>query len=156
MEPIFFYFKETPLGVDNTFTLDFSYTELIYQINFSTKNNYYITTMNCNLVIANDYGGLSEDIKKLSKKSRLLFTKRAAYQFDLSSVELALPFRGIEKIDKLNLLSYQENVDLFNWKYTFYVSGNQLKDCKFFHHIHNLKIKALSLKIPKNKKILFV
>ena len=97
MEPIFFYLKETPLEVGNTFTLDFSYTELIYLINFSTKNNYYITTMNCNLVIANDYGGLLEDIKKLSKKSRLLSKKGAAYQFDLSSVELALPFRGIEK-----------------------------------------------------------
>ena len=97
MEPVFFYLKETPLEVGNTFTLDFSYTELIYLINFLTKNNYYITTMNCNLVIANDYGGLLEDIKKLSKKSRLLLKKGAAYQFDLSSVELALPFRGIEK-----------------------------------------------------------
>ena len=53
--------------------------------------------MNCNLVIANGYGGLLEDMKKLSKKSRLLLKKGAAYQFDLSSVELALPFRGIEK-----------------------------------------------------------
>ena len=69
MEPIFFYFKETPLGVDNRFTLDFSNTELIYQINFSAKNDYYIATMNCNLVIANDYGGLLGDIKKLSTKS---------------------------------------------------------------------------------------
>ena len=58
MEPIFFYFKETPLEAKNKFTLDFSNTELIYQINFSTKNVYYKTTMNCNLVIANDYGDL--------------------------------------------------------------------------------------------------
>ena len=108
--------------------------------------------MNCNLVIANDYGGLSEDIKKLSKKSRLLFTKRAAYQFDLSSVELALPFRGIEKIDKLNLLSYQENVDLFNWKYTFYVSGNQLKDCKIFSPYTQFKNKGLEFEDTKKQK----
>ena len=52
MEPVFFYFEETPIGVDNRFTLDFSNTELIYLIKFSTENDYHITTMNCNLVIA--------------------------------------------------------------------------------------------------------
>ena len=53
--------------------------------------------MNCNLVIANDYGGLIDNIKELSTKSRLLFEKGAAYQFDLSTVELALSFPGMEK-----------------------------------------------------------
>ena len=66
------------------FILDFSNTELIYQINFSTQNDYYITTMNCNLVIAKDYGGLLDNIKKLLAKSRLLLEKGAAYQLDLS------------------------------------------------------------------------
>ena len=65
MEPIFIYFKETPVVVDNKFTLDFSNTKLIYQINFTTENDYNITTINCDLVIANDYGGLLDNIKKL-------------------------------------------------------------------------------------------
>ena len=55
MEPIFFYFKEMPLEANNKFMLDFSSTELIYQINFSIENDCYITTMNYHLVIANDY-----------------------------------------------------------------------------------------------------
>ena len=94
MEPIFSYFKETPLGVDNRFTLDFSNTELIYQINFSTEKEYYTTTMNGNLVIANN-SRLLNDIKKLSAKSRLLLEKGAAYQSDLSLVEIiALSFQG--------------------------------------------------------------
>ena len=94
MEPIFFYFKETPLGVDNRFTLDFSNTELIYQINFSTEKEYYTTTMNGNLVRANNRR-LLNDIKKLSAKSRLLLEKGAAYQSDLSLVEIiALSFQG--------------------------------------------------------------
>ena len=92
-----FHFKETQLGVENRFKLDFSNTELIYQINFSIENDYYITTMNCNLVIANDYGGLLYNIKKLSTKSRLLLEKGAAYQFDLFLVELALSSPGMEK-----------------------------------------------------------
>ena len=45
MEPIFFYFKETPFESNNKFALDFSNTKLIYEINFSTENDYYITTM---------------------------------------------------------------------------------------------------------------
>ena len=53
--------------------------------------------MNCNLVIANDYGRLLGDIEKLSTKSWLLLEKRAAYQFDLSLVELALSFPGMKK-----------------------------------------------------------
>ena len=64
--------------------------------------------MNCNLVVANDYGGLLNDTKNLSRKSRLLYEKGAAYQFDLSLVELALSFPGMEKEtenkSKLNLL----------------------------------------------------
>ena len=81
MEPIFFCFIETPLEANNKFTLDFASTELIYQINLSTKNDYYITTINCNLVIANNYGDLLEDIKELSTKSRLLLQKGPAYHF---------------------------------------------------------------------------
>ena len=81
------------MGVDNKFTLDFSNNELIYQINFTT--DYYITTMNCNLVIANDYDGLLGNIKKLLIKSQLLLEKGAAYQFDLSLAGLAVSFPGM-------------------------------------------------------------
>ena len=152
MEPIFFYFKETQLGVNNTFTLDISNTELINQINFSIENNYYITTMNCNLVIANDYGGLLDDIKKLSTKSRLLLEKGAAYQFDLLLVELALSFPGMEKEtenkSKLNLLSYQENVDLFSSKYKFY----DITDCQIFSPYTQFKNKGFEFEDTKKTK----
>ena len=152
MEPIFFYFKETQFGGNNTFTLDISNTELINQINFSIENNYYITTMNCNLVIANDYGGLLDDIKKLSTKSRLLLEKGAAYQFDLLLVELALSFPGMEKEtenkSKLNLLSYQENVDLFSSKYKFY----DITDCKIFSPYTQFKNKGFEFEDTKKTK----
>ena len=58
---------------------------------------------------------LLDNIKKLLTKSRLLLEKGTAYQLNLSLVKLALSFPGMEKkTDKLNLLSYQENVDLFS------------------------------------------
>ena len=69
MKPIFFYFKEIPLEANNKLTLDFSNMKLIYQINFPLENDYYITTMNCNLVIVNNYGDVIDNIKKLSRKN---------------------------------------------------------------------------------------
>ena len=75
IELIFFYFKETPIDVNNWFTLDFSKTELIYQIIFSTENDYYITTMNCKSVIANNFGDRLKDIKDLSEKCRFIAKK---------------------------------------------------------------------------------
>ena len=106
MKPIFFfffYFKETPLEANNKFTLDFSNTELVYQINFSKESDYYITTKNCNLVKTNDYGDLLDDIKVLSTKSRLLLEKGSAYQFDLSLIDLALSFPSMGIKSRLNV-----------------------------------------------------
>ena len=156
MEPIFFYFKETPLEANNKFTLDFSGTELVYQINFSNENDYYITTMNYNLVIMNDYGDLLDDIKELSTKSLLLLEKRPAYQFDLSLIKLALSFSGMEsKADEMYFLSYPENMDLHCWKYKSYdIKDNQMKDCKIFSPYTQSKNKGFVLMdVKKAKKI---
>ena len=53
--------------------------------------------MNCNLVIANDYGDLLDDTKELSTKSRLLLEKGPAYQFNLSLIELDYLFQVSKK-----------------------------------------------------------
>ena len=110
--------------------------------------------MNCNLVTANDYGGLLDNIKKLSTKSLLLLEKGAACQFDLSLVELALSFPGMEKkTDKLNLLSYQEKIDLFSWKYKFYgITDNQIKDYKNFSPYTQYKNKGFEFEDTKKTK----
>ena len=68
--------------------------------------------MNCNVVIANDYDDLLDDIRQLSTKSWLLLEKGPAYQFDLSLIELGLSFPGMEKnIDEMYFLSYPENME---------------------------------------------
>lgn len=51
MKPVFIYFKEIVLDDNNKFTLDFSDTELIYEIYFLTKTDYYISSLNCNLIV---------------------------------------------------------------------------------------------------------
>ena len=55
--------------------LDFSQTEVGYQIRFSTEKDYYITSMNFNLIIHNDYEHVSDEIKQLSEKNNLLLEK---------------------------------------------------------------------------------
>ena len=117
MEPIFFYFKETTLEANNKIKLDFQNTQLVYQTNFSTENGYYITTMNCNLVIAKDYGDLLDYTKKISAKRRLFLEKGPSYQCDLSLLRLAFYEPGMKhEIEELYLLLYQESVDLFSLK----------------------------------------
>ena len=117
MEPIYFQFKETLLDTNNKFTLDFSNTELVYQINFFPKNDYYITTINCNLIIANDYGDVTQDIKDLSKKSQLLLEKGPPYQFKLVFVYLLHYYPSLNgKTEVLDFLSYKENIEFFSQK----------------------------------------
>ena len=90
MEPIFFCFKETPLGVDNRFMLDFSNTELIYQINVSTEKD-----------IAKYYGGLLDVIKKFLTKSRLLLEKRSSIsvRFIFSRISIIFSRYGKKQIN---------------------------------------------------------
>ena len=146
MEPIFFYFKKTPIDVNKRFTLDFSNTELIYQVNFSTENDYYTTTMNCNLVIANDFDGRFKDIKDLSEKSRLLLKNGPAYQLDLFYFALGFYCQGMKRNwTDLYFFSFQKNINCYSWKYKFYdFKDNLIKDCKIFSPYTQFLNKGLS------------
>ena len=82
MRPILLYFKEMHLDENNKFTLDFSDQEFIQEIEFLSKNKYYITSWNCKLKLK-EYIHEDEKIKKLSGKSRLLLEKGTAYLCDI-------------------------------------------------------------------------
>ena len=112
MQPIYFYFKETLLDANNKFTLDFSNTELVYHINFCPKNDYNIT-MNCNLIIANSCGDVTQDIKDLSEKSRLLLEKGADYHFTLAFVYLLYYYPGLK--GKTEVLVFYPTKKIWNF-----------------------------------------
>ena len=61
MNPVFNYFREIPLKDDNKFTLDFSDEEFVQKINFNKKKDYYIASLNYNLI-------LKEILRKIRKK----------------------------------------------------------------------------------------
>ena len=61
MKADFIYFKEMPLDVNNKFVLDFSDEEIAERVYFDKNLNYYISSLDCNLI-------LKEEIKKNKKK----------------------------------------------------------------------------------------
>ena len=75
MKPIFIYIKEIEL--DNIkFTLDFSNTEIIYEIDFLMKNRFYITSLNCDLNVKEYNGNKRKLVKDLLEKVGC-YSKRA-------------------------------------------------------------------------------
>ena len=90
MEPIFIYFREVKLYENNKFTFELSRTDQIYTVHFSPKIDYYITSMNCDLNLVQDFknDGILDEIRELSEKSRKLQAKGPAYQNDIKDVYL--------------------------------------------------------------------
>ena len=68
MKPMFIYFKEILLDQNNRFTLNFSNTDIVYEIHFSSNSDSFLTSMNCNLDLFKDFEAhcdLFDDIKKI-------------------------------------------------------------------------------------------
>ena len=105
MKPIFICFKEIELDDNDKFTLDFSNTEIIYEIDFLTKNDYYITSLNCDLIVKENNDDKSKLIKDLSEKSRLLLEKGPPYQNDneILYFVIATRLKTVEKRFKFDL-----------------------------------------------------
>ena len=87
MIPVYIYFKEALLDDDNIFTLDFAN---VNQILFSSKYDYYTTTLNCGLKLLKDFHAhkdILDDLKKLLDLSRKRLEKGAAYQNDIKKLK---------------------------------------------------------------------
>ena len=63
MRPILIYLRETHLDENNRFTLDFPDHEFVQEIEFLSKNKYYINSLNCKLKLKEYIHG-DERIKK--------------------------------------------------------------------------------------------
>ena len=72
MKPSFIYFKEIQFNDNNKFLLEFSDEEFVQKVYFDKNINYYISSLDCNLI-------LKEEIKKDKKKilsKKQAFTKK--------------------------------------------------------------------------------
>ena len=119
MRPVLIYFRETHLHENNKFTLDFSDQEFVQEIEFLSKNKYYITSLNCKLKLEEYICG-GEKIKKSSAKSRLLLEKGAAYPCDIDYLMLISEWyiKNYNSIYRFKL--YPEIIDNYSYKYTFW------------------------------------
>ena len=105
MKPIFICFKEIELDDNDKFTLDFSNTEIIYEIDVLTKNDYCITSLNCDLIVKENNDDKSKLIKDLSEKSRLLLEKGPAYQNNINEISYFVRATELKTVGKkLNLI----------------------------------------------------
>ena len=53
MNPAFVYCKVSILNDDNKFVLDFSDEEFVHEVNLLNNLDYYVTSLNCNLIFKN-------------------------------------------------------------------------------------------------------
>ena len=146
MRPILIYFRETQLDKNNKFTLDFSDHEFVQDIEFLSKNKYYITNLNCKLKLK-EYIHEDEKIKKLSEKSRLLLEKGAAYLCDIDYLMLKTEWY-IKTSDHIYKFKQDPKIiDNYSYKYKFWDTiEKKLEMDKSTHHILNFLEKVLILK----------
>ena len=109
------------LDENNKFTLDFSDHEFIQEIEFLSKNKYYITSLNCKLKLKEC---LREDekIKKLSAKIRLLLEKGAAYLCDIDYLMLKSDWSIKDSNHTYRFELYPKIIDNYSYKYNFWDS----------------------------------
>ena len=135
MNSTFIYCKESILNDDNKFVLDFSDEEFVQEVNFLNNLNYYITSLNCNLILKNivndhkDNKDRKKLIEELSQKSRLLLKRGAAYQNDIGWMTSAIAgyFNFLGLGATYNFILYPKTIDENSYKYKFYnaVEKNQ-------------------------------
>ena len=80
MNPIFIYQNEAKLDSNNKFTIDFIDEEVVDLVSFFSKNQYYISSLNCNITKAN--------------KKKVSFTGSTALVNDLSTISRELLDKG--------------------------------------------------------------
>ena len=119
-EPTFLYFK-TAQFLKNKFVLDFSQTEVVYQIRFSTEKDCYLTSMNYNLIIQDDYEHASNEIKQLSKKSNLLLEKAPDCFFKIDEENPNIKFYNFGQLKSkgkpMSYWKYLQNIEYYLYKY---------------------------------------
>ena len=147
MKPDFIYFKELLLGENNKFTLDFPDGEFVQEVDFLSKNEYYITILNCKLKVKEYIHDKAGKIKKLSEKSRLLLEKGPSYQIDLYYLLLESLWYVKRTNHSYPFKLYPQIIDQYSYKYKFWdTTEEKLEIVKFILHFLSLLEKDSILK----------
>ena len=136
MNPVFIYQNEAKLDNNNKFTIDFVDDEIVNYVNFFSKNQYYIASLNCNITKANNkkvtFKGSKSLVDELSKTSRDLLDKGAASKNDITYMTSFLT-------QNFNLL------DLAPQKYKLVLDPIDINNNSFNYQFYDVKDKRLKL-----------
>ena len=155
MTPVYSYFKEALLDDDNRFTLDFANDIYVNQILFSSKYDYYIITLNCDLKLLKDFSGhkgILNNLTKLSDLSQKLLKKGAAYQNDIKKLRLYLGVPGtiFAKVNYEFWLSNAQIKHLF-FNYQFYdMEEQKIRDCTKYSPCNHFSERGFRCKLYNN------
>ena len=147
MNPIFIYQNEAKLDYNNKFTIDFIDNDYVNYIKFFQKNQYYISSLNCNITKANKkittFKGSQTDVDELSKRSRDLLDKGAASKNDITYMTSFLtPNFNLPDLapQKYKLVLNPEDINNNSFNYQFYdVNDKRLKFAKIYSPFSHFK-----------------
>ena len=166
MNPIFIYQNEATLKENNKFSIDFVDNEIVNFISFSTNNQYYISSLDCNITKANKkkitHSGTKALVDDLSKASREVLDKGAAFKNDISQVTSFLtPNFNLPHLAPQNykLVLDPKVINDNCYSYQFYdTTVKRMKYAKIyssFSHLKNGLIFKGESNHTKNEKVLF-
>ena len=114
------------------------------------KKDYYIASLNCNLILKEDIKKDKEKlIEELSQKSRLLLEKGAAYQNDIGFLTSYIADNYIFPEFGLtyNFITYPKIIDEYSYKHKFYdTKMKKITDCKICSALSHFKGNAFEFK----------
>ena len=101
---------------------DFSDQEFIQKVYFDKNIDYYIASLDCNLILKDEIKKDEKKLKNFLKKSRLLLEKDADYQNDIGWMTSVIAnyynFSGFGVT--YNFILYPKIIDEYSYKYKFY------------------------------------
>ena len=166
MNPIFIYQNEVALDNNNKFTIDFIDGEIVNLITFLSKNQYYISSLNCNITKANKrkitFTGTKALVDDLSTISRELLDKGPNLKNDTDYVTATLTDNyDLPEIapQKYNIVLDPKVINDNCYRYQFYDTVDErLKFAKIYSPFSHLKSGIIfkgENDIVKNNKVIF-
>ena len=166
MNPIFIYQNEAKLDNNNKLTIDFIDEEVINLVSFFSKNQYYISSLNCNITKANkkkvSFTGSKALANDLSTISRELLDKDPTLKNDIDYVTTTLTENyNLPEIapQKYKIVLDPQVINDNSFRYQFYGQvDKRLKFARIYSPFSHLK-SGITFKgendTVKNNKVIF-
>ena len=166
MNPIFIYQNEVTLKENNKFSIDFVDDQIVKFISFSANNQYYISSLDCNITKANEkkvtHSGTKALVNELSKTSRELLDKGATFKNDITQVTSFLtPNFNLPRLAPQNykLVLDPKVINDNCYRYQFYdTTDKRIKYAKIYSPFSHLKSGLIfkgENKKTENEKVIF-